>query len=274
MEWVAIDIDIAGDPVVHRMADALRLRPAEIVGLLTLTFGGMAKHAPTGNVGAIPDTLLETWATWHGKRSAFARQFRAELCDDAGLVRAWEHYNGRNIRRAKAAIERTRKWRETQARDAAEASPNANGDAHVTHNGTHDVCRTVQNSTVPNKEPRATDAADAAPVPAIVKRPRPPRAESWVTEGVTLWQSIAGTVAHGEFGAQLKPMIDMHGWPAVRPDMEKWLREQIAAGKGVKPAWYAGVVSARLAKKPPIVNEHGELTEYGERITRPDKVPA
>jgi hypothetical protein len=96
----------------------------------------------------------------------------------------------------------------------------------------------------------------------------------WVADGVALWQSIVGTVPHGEFGKSLKPMIDLHGWPAVRPDLEKWLRDRASTGKPCRPAWYAGEVTARLAPKPAIVDEHGTLTEYGERLTRPDKVPA
>jgi hypothetical protein len=102
---------------------------------------------------------------------------------------------------------------------------------------------------------------------------RPPR-ESWVADGVALWQSVVGTVPHGEFGKALKPMIDLHGWPAVRPDLDKWLRERAAQGKPCRPTWYAGEVTARLAPKPKIRNDDGTLTEYGERLTRPDKVPA
>lgn len=95
-----------------------------------------------------------------------------------------------------------------------------------------------------------------------------------MADGVALWAEIVGSVSPGEFGAQLKPMVILHGWPAVRPDLAKWLRAKVAAGKPCKPAWYAGEVTARLAPKPKIVDEHGQLTEYGERITRPDKVPA
>jgi hypothetical protein len=127
--------------------------------------------------------------------------------------------------------------------------------------------------------PRTMDHGPRTIAPDGARRPRRARpagepAPSWVTDGVDLWAGIVGAVAPGEFGKALKPMIVLHGWPAVRPDLEKWLRARLASGKPCKPAWYAGEVTARLAPKPAIVNEHGELTEYGERITRPDKVPA
>jgi hypothetical protein len=143
MEWIALDVHIAGDPAVHRIASALKVRGAEVVGLLALTFAGMAQHAPTGEMADVPDTLLESWAHWEGKRGTFAAQFRAELCDETGLVTAWDKYNGRNIRRANASAERTRMWREKRETAHAEPSPNAHGNANGTHTSTHTERATV-----------------------------------------------------------------------------------------------------------------------------------
>lgn len=148
MEWVAIDVGIAGDPAVHRMAETLRVRVPEVVGLLALAFGGMTKHAPDGSVGGVPDSVLEMWATWHGKRGAFAVSFRAELCDSEGLVRAWERWNGRMIRRSNTASERSRAWRENADKERTERKENANR----THTQTHTVCRTGQDRTVQDLE--------------------------------------------------------------------------------------------------------------------------
>lgn len=147
MEWVAIAVTIARDPAVHRMAGALRVRIPEVVGLLTLTLAEMTQHAPDGNIADVPDTLLETWASWHGKRGAFAAQFRAELSNEDGLVTAWEKYNGAAIRRAKAARERTRAWRAGN-----EPTHGSHNSTHTdTHNGAVPVCRTGQDRTVPDQ---------------------------------------------------------------------------------------------------------------------------
>lgn len=105
---------------------------------------------------------------------------------------------------------------------------------------------------------------------AVAPRTRP----TWVTDGVALWTTLVGTIPLEQFGAALKPIVVLHGWPAVRPDLEKWARGRIARGQACNPTWYAKEASARLTPKPPLVDEHGQLTEYGERMSRPDKVPA
>lgn len=138
MEWVAVSVGIAKDPAVHRMAAALRVRVPEVVGLLTLTFAEMTTHAPDGQLGDVPDSLLEAWSGWHGKRGAFAALFRANLCDEDGLVLAWEKYNGAAIRRSQAARDRARAYRERQEQEKA------NGDSTHTQTGTGTHTRPVR----------------------------------------------------------------------------------------------------------------------------------
>jgi hypothetical protein len=112
----------------------------------------------------------------------------------------------------------------------------------------------------------ATAGADKPPA-------RPPR-PTWVTDGVALWTTLVGTIPLEQFGQALKPIVHLHGWPAVRADLEKWARARIARGQACNPTWYAKEASARLAPKPPLVDEHGQLTEYGERMSRPGAIPA
>ena len=155
MEWVAVAVNIASDPRVHRMSTELRLRVPDVVGLLTLTFAEMTQHTPDGRVGEVPDTVLELWALWHGKRGRFAALFRSELCDETGLVTAWEKWNGAAIRRATAARERTRAWRDRREGASPNAPPAANG-THTrtgtdTHTETVPVCGTGQDQTVQDR---------------------------------------------------------------------------------------------------------------------------
>lgn len=108
-----------------------------------------------------------------------------------------------------------------------------------------------------------------------VKPPKPrPALPGWVAEGVALWADIVGTVKPAEFHREIQPIVHRHDWPAVRLDLGKWLRDRVAIGKPCKPAWYAGEATARLKPKPPMLNPDGTLTEYGERMSRPEKVPA
>lgn len=215
MEWVAIDVSIAGDPGVHRMAAALKVRVPEIVGLLGLTFAGMAQHAQDGQLGGVTDTLLEQWAHWHGKRGAFAKQFRAELCDDTGLVTAWEKFNGAHIRRAKAASARTKAWREKHERERTErdqihapaTSPNANGNAHVTHNSTHNVsatvCGTGQDKTEPTTKSKEQEPSPRTAGAGKGKTGRP----TWLTPYGEVWrEKFGGELPWGPAADALAPL--------------------------------------------------------------------
>jgi hypothetical protein len=262
MEWVAIDIDIAGDPAVHRIAAALKVRVPEVVGLLTLAFGGMAKHAPDVNIAGVPDTLLETWATWHGKRGTFAHQFRAELCDETGLVRAWEHYNGRNIRRAKAAIERTQTWRARKDAERTERTQNAN----VTHNVAHNVCRTEQNSTEQNltansKEPKGADK----PRTVRVRPPRP--AAPWMGRMRTAW--TFGTLLPGD-ATLLAPVVGAVGEDETVERMENFCATADPEYSTVrtfvsKHATYASKGRLAVDPKTGLPNEIGMAALSGRR---------
>jgi hypothetical protein len=251
MEWVAIDVDIADDPLVHRLAASLRLRVAEVVGLLTLTFARMAKHAPAGNVASVPDSLIETWAAWEGKRGTFAPHFRAELCDETGTVRAWEHYNGRNIRRAKAASERVRKWREERAQ-------NADVTHNTTHNRTHNVRRTVHNST----EQDLTTNNNKEPKGAATK---PPRAVKPKGEGAPWMGLMRGAWTFGSLppgaATALQPVVTEVGAEEAADRLGNYCAEvegRFASLRDfvAKHALYAG---SRLAVDPAtgIPNERG-----------------
>lgn len=136
MEWVAIDVHIGGNAVTHRLAEAFKLRVAEAAGLLMLTFAGMAEHAPDGSLVDVPSSQIESWAQWHGKRGKFAEFFRAQLCDEIGIVREWEDYNGASMRAAESSRERSRRWREVRRREREVRDLEALRLAEETANGT------------------------------------------------------------------------------------------------------------------------------------------
>lgn len=214
MEWVAISVHIAGDSVTHQVAERCRVRIPEAAGLLALTYAGMALHAQNGSLAGITDSQVEQWAHWQGKRGTFGAAFRALMCDDDGLVTAWEKYNGASIREAKASAERVKKWREQRK---AEREQNANGDRSVPRNvrrnerGNETVANgsTVPDLTKPdltepvlpkNQEPRTPlDPADAVVGAEGYDDliPKPPakarRAEvTWLTPVCDGWEDVSG----------------------------------------------------------------------------------
>lgn len=99
---------------------------------------------------------------------------------------------------------------------------------------------------------------------------------SWPADGAALWTELVGATSAGRVGTALTDIVALHGWPAVRPDLQKWVAERKRSGRPCRVEYYASEASARITAPPPppLVDEHGSLTEYGERVTRPDKVPA
>jgi hypothetical protein len=108
-----------------------------------------------------------------------------------------------------------------------------------------------------------------ADAPSPLKPPRllPP---PWVAIGVAWWLANVGAMKPARFQAALRPFVEPHGWDAVLLDLQSWVKARKAAGKPTKLEWYADEAASRLTTmRPPIVDEFGCLTEYGERITRP-----
>lgn len=235
MDWVAVSIGISKDPAVHRMAAALRVRVPEVVGLLTLAFAEMTAHAPDGQLGDVPDSLLEAWATWHGKRGRFAPEFRANLCDETGLVTAWEKYNGAAIRRANAARDRSRAWREQKQNATPTANDTPNGTHTETSSQTHTnevrECGTGQDRTVPDRTTQQT----APPLAA--------RSE---------WEEALAAQA-GEHYPTIAAWLDAR--PAdVRADWAKDLLQLIGPATGNTAADLARACTDGTLATPPVTN--------------------
>jgi hypothetical protein len=115
--------------------------------------------------------------------------------------------------------------------------------------------------------------ADAPPPPAIRVLPaKRPSAPAWVAEGVSWWVPLVGSMTPSRFQKALGPIVTLHTWPNVRPDLERWIRERKAQGKPCKLEWYAETASSRITGtgEPPLWDYEREcLTDYGERVTRP-----
>lgn len=97
---------------------------------------------------------------------------------------------------------------------------------------------------------------------------------AWIAEGVGFWLPTVGAMVPARMRKVLGPVVAVHGWERVFPDLKQWVAERTASGKPRKLDWYAEEASARIAAAKPAMwdFERECLTEYGERITRP--VPA
>lgn len=170
MNWIRICVNIADDPSVGAIADACDIALSEAVGCVVSVLCKLPAHAEDGNLSAIPDRTIEKWANWEHERGAFAQALRSILCDDAGVVKAWDHYNGAAIREAKAARER---MRESRRKPKAETpTPKSTSDEAFAERAAN-VRRTVprtfpsngteRNETLPPSSPDGSEVPPAPP---------------------------------------------------------------------------------------------------------------
>lgn len=113
------------DPAVVGFGEALGVRTPEAAGLLLGVLSALPDHCPTGQLCDIGVTTLALWSQWHGNPAEFAAEFRARFCDDDGIVREWDDYNGAPIRSAQGAADRKRKQRQRLAQQEAESASHA-----------------------------------------------------------------------------------------------------------------------------------------------------
>lgn len=93
---------------------------------------------------------------------------------------------------------------------------------------------------------------------------------AWVATGSALWVPLVGGMTPARFYKALNPIVTIHGWDVVWSDLLRWVETRKTQGKPTKLEWYADEASARITRvTPPIVDEWGVPTEYGERLTRP-----
>lgn len=170
ISWIRIARGIGDDPKVHAIADQVGADIVAVVGHLVLLFGEMAEHAKDGDLRAVPDSALERWAGWTGKRGKFAAAFRQQLTTD-GVVSAWEKHNGAAIQKAEADAERLRNRRRGVAgasRDGRATDARAPGDGRAGVDGRRDETRRNEElngkhpPTQTTPSPRAPDAPAAA----------------------------------------------------------------------------------------------------------------
>ena len=136
MRWVRVDVGIASDPKMQKLADALKVKRAHAIGLFVSTLCQFPDHARTGNVADIPDVMLEDWAGWKGRSGVFATAFRTIMCRDS-VVSGWEKHNGAAVRKADTDAERQAEYRAKKAATSPDNPP------PVTRDNTRDVTRHV-----------------------------------------------------------------------------------------------------------------------------------
>lgn len=100
----------------------------------------------------------------------------------------------------------------------------------------------------------------------------------WVRPTTAVWRSNVGKITEAAIQRELGEPVEQHGEEKIQAAIRLYAKAKRSAGKAMKLQWFAEDVVTWVLRadeaNQPIVDEHGELTPYGERLTRPDKVPA
>jgi hypothetical protein len=104
------------------------LDKARAVGYLGMFWGALSQHCVGGNIADVPDSLLEEWAEWKGKRGVFA-SFVRQHHSRGGIVNEYDDYSGRLDARREKDRQRQAEWRKSHTPNAPDDTL---GNAYVT----------------------------------------------------------------------------------------------------------------------------------------------
>jgi hypothetical protein len=159
MKWIRVDVGIAADPKLDVLSEALGVRLAEAIGLVVSVLCQFPDHARDGNIKSLPESTIEKWAGWRGKRGAFATAFRDTFCTD-GVVSGWQKHNGSAVEKSDKDTRRQAEYRARKAEQPRETPP------HVTRDNTRDNARDIlRDGTERNVKEEERGRETAAPPP-------------------------------------------------------------------------------------------------------------
>lgn len=175
MAWIESHQELREHPKVKRAARMLGTSKPQLVGHLHFLWWWALEYAEDGNLAGYTPADIADAAGWEGNPDELIHALvGCGVNGKAGFIEVkasgdmvlhdWNDCAGRLVEQRKAAVQRTRRWREANA--------------NVTHNERVPYGATVPNSTVPNTPPtppkgpiRAADA-DAVVMKANAKETR------------------------------------------------------------------------------------------------------
>ena len=132
MAWIELHESLPRHPNLLRLANRLRVHPAQAAGHLTFLWLWTLAYAPSGDVSVFGPAELSAAACFPGDAELFAQALRdCGWLDDDGRIHDWLDYAGRLVEERIQAKERMRTYRERQR---ATREQNKNGAESVTPN--------------------------------------------------------------------------------------------------------------------------------------------
>lgn len=119
--------------------------------------------------------------------------------------------------------------------------------------------------SAPLEEKRREEGEKRKKQPSAARNSQP----SWIDPLVILWSDRVAPVKHGRLGKALLDLHSLYGPEKLEAGLLAYIDG--TAGKTRKLEWFADDAVRWIAPTPmpPLVDEHGDLTEYGERMSRP-----
>jgi hypothetical protein len=277
MKWIRVASRVAQDAKIWELARLAGCDRFKAIGHLVTLWGAMTEEAKSGDLSATPDDVLEDWAAWSGRRGKFAAAVRATLCNERGVMAAWEKYQGAAIREHEADRRRKSGKRPPEPPNNSGGTSGGippeppvetdrNSGAYETK---RDETREVQQSVSPpaRETAAAPTDADLAAEERALRRRIPP----------AYWLDLDGLLgdrpatARRSWCAKLTAHLEgMHG-PAVPPErLGEAVREFVANGgsdpqKGSR--LFDGYVRRVLEPPPPAAAGTGPPRRFGGRET-------
>lgn len=110
------------------------------------------------------------------------------------------------------------------------------------------------------------------------KEPRGAKVPEWVPPLTRRWRSSVGRTTEKAIHRELADSVEAHGPAKMDAAIAAYAKAKRAAGKAMKLEWFAEDVVTWVLRGEeaslPLVDATGALTAHGERMTRPDRVPA
>ena len=218
MNWIRIATGITRDPSVIALSEAVGVSVPTTTGHVVGVLTSLPEGCPTGDLSGVSDATLEQWAMWRGRKGVFAAAFRAQLCDEQGVMRSWAKYNGSKLR--ELATDRERK---KAAREAAKVQRMSGGNL-PDNAGPSGPVRPLRDET--RRDEQHYLQASLLPIDPICttrdrvapKKPKPVRGDGpkfphfsrdLCTEMHTLWVSKFGAIGYPLFRKEFGPLFTL-----------------------------------------------------------------
>lgn len=243
MKWIRIDVGIAADPKLDVLSEALGVRQAEAIGLVVSVLCQFPDHARDGNIKSLPESTIEKWAGWRGKRGAFATAFRDTFCTD-GVVSGWHKHNGSAVEKSDKDTRRQAEYRARKAEQSRDNPPPVTRDN--TRDKTRDILRDVTGRDVKEEE-RGRETAAPPPSSAGLSAEfvDPSHREAYLgarrsARNPETFDAMLGSLADGMGAPRGKPL----SWHQIGTAILQ------IAGQPAPPPLSANVIGGYAAKVP------------------------